>query len=50
MPVASSSEVVVSLFDTFWGVLAGPGAYILGGLLTVSIIFFAYNKLSKKLR
>lgn len=50
MPVASSTALVTSLWGSFYEVLAGPGIVILGSLLGVSIIFFAYNRLSRRLK
>ena len=50
MPVASSTEVVTSLFGTFWEVLLGPGIYVLSGLLGVAVIFWGFNKLMAKLK
>jgi hypothetical protein len=50
MPIASSTALITSLTSTFYGVLSGPVMAILGVLLTVSVVFYAYNKLVKKFK
>jgi hypothetical protein len=45
VPIASSTAVVTSLFGTFWSVLAGPGVYVMGGLIAVALIFWGYKAL-----
>ena len=50
MPVASSTEVIESLFTTFWALLVGPGIYVLGGLLSVGIVLWGFNKLMRKFK
>lgn len=48
VPVASSTAVVTDLFGTFWDVLTGPGLAVMGGLLGVGIIFWAFRSLYSK--
>jgi len=49
VPIASSTAVVTSLFGTFWQVLAGPGVYVMGGLIAVALIFWGFRALKGQL-
>ena len=48
-PVASSTAIVTSLFTQFWTILAGPGVYVLGGLLGVGVVFYAFKTLYRRI-
>jgi len=48
VPVASTTLLVTTLFTAFWQVLSGPGIYVMGGLIGVAIIFWAYRSLAGK--